>query len=266
MKKRITILGVIILWLGGCWFIGQQRSTKGLSEKTQESISFENNEDLEGTKQENSANGQPTETMNLSDNIIFEGKKETADNPWNMTAGKFEMEEEGTCILLTPNTAVLFDEINNADTFSFSCEIHPWVRESSDGAGILIWVMDSEDTILYQEEIAVSAEEEWKEVELDISQYDGAEKIKMLCNNGGNGDDSGDWVVVKVQETEMIRDSSNEYSLKNIEADKKEQEENFVLFSAYAMPTYGGLSKDSVNLQVGGESSVVDRGRCMGLY
>lgn len=133
-----------------------------------------------------------------SGNISFEGSKETSDNPWGTTAGVIEM-EEGKCILLTPNTSFSIRQLKDAGKFNFSYEIHPWVRENSDGAGILIWIMDEEDTILHEEVIKVDKEEEWKIFELDLTQYDGASQIKVLCNNGG-GNDDGDWVIVKPEE------------------------------------------------------------------
>ena len=151
-------------------------------------------------------------------NLSFEGSQETFDNPWNTTAGWIDTEEDGRCIFLTPNTAVFF-EITGAETLVFDYELHPWVKENSDGAGILLWVMDEEDTILYQEEIFVDAKDSWKRVELDLRPYKSVGRIKMLCNNGKNEDDNGDWVLVKFCETE-----GKEVTLQNATANKSENE------------------------------------------
>lgn len=182
MKKRITVMGLIILWLGTCWFIGQQKDRNNIPIPTQMDDS------------------QESQIDDILINLIFEGNRETEDNPWNMTAGKFEMEGEGDCIFLTPNTAVIFDEIEQLDSFSFIYEIHPWVRESSDGAGFLVWVLDAQDSILYQEEVLVDAQEDWGEYQISLKSFQNVKKIKVLCNNGLNGNDNGDWLVLKVTE------------------------------------------------------------------
>lgn len=178
------------------------------------------------------------ETADSFVKLSFEGSQETSDNPWNTTAGWIDTEEDGRCIFLTPNTATFF-EITGVETLSFDCEIHPWVKASSDGAGILVWVMDNEDTILYQEEIFVDAKDSWKKVELDLRPYKSVEKIKILCNNGKNEDDNGDWVLVKFSETE-----GKEVSLQNTTANKSEKED-FVIFSAYGMSTSDNLIKNN---------------------
>lgn len=85
--------------------------------------------------------------------------------------------------------------------------IHPWVKDVSDGAGILIWLMDNEDAILYEERVSVNNEEEWKNFQLSLNQYDSVHKIKVHCNNGENGDDSGDWVVIRLDEKDHIEEN-----------------------------------------------------------
>ena len=140
-----------------------------------------------------------------SNGVVFEGAQNTSDNPWNTTAGWIKIEEED-CILLTPNTAVTF-EITESKTLSFDYMIHPWVKDVSDGAGILIWLMDNEDAILYEERVSVNNEEEWKNFQLSLNQYDSVHKIKVHCNNGENGDDSGDWVVIRLDEKDHIEEN-----------------------------------------------------------
>lgn len=141
--------------------------------------------------------GTATAAAAIWESVSFEGNQETSDNPWGITAGWFEMENEGKCILLNPNTALMLEGLDQDKEISFQYELHPWVRENSDGAGALVWVLDHEDSILYEEEISISSQDDWEEYQLDLSQYDGAEKVKVLCNNGTNEDDSGDWLVIK---------------------------------------------------------------------
>ena len=230
MKKKGMTLGLVILWICGCYFIGQQRNVQSFSENIQIDSSTDNLMNNENEKYEN---------------IQFEGKQEGADNPWNMTAGIFEMEGEGECIFLTPNTAALLDEIENMSFFSFCCEIHPWVRESSDGAGLVIWIMDREDTILHQEDIIIDREEDWKTIQLDLSLYSEAKKIKIFCSNGGNEDDSGDWVVLKLLEVENTADLS-----------KNRKQEDFVIFSSEHIPAWDGTLEQNI-LQFGGVEPVL---------
>ncbi len=225
------ILGFSIVWLVGCWWIGQQRNIRNFSKDVpidQFSDSSMNNK------------------SQRYDSVQFEGKQEGADNPWNMTAGIFEMEGEGECIFLTPNTAALLEEIENMSFFSFCCEIHPWVRESSDGAGLVIWIMDREDTILHQEDIIIDREENWKTIQLDLSLYSEAKKIKIFCNNGGNGDDSGDWVVLKLLETENTADLS-----------ENKKQEDFVIFSSEYIPAWDGTLEKNILQFGGGRTSIV---------
>jgi len=200
MKKVIVVLIGVMVSLLFSWGVGQE--LKRYRDERQENIQSNEStvaECLSHTKEDQITNLHFEENFSM-DFVTFEGSQETSDNPWNTTAGWIDTEEDGRCIFLTPNTAVFF-EVTASEILVFDYEIHPWVKENSDGTGILLWVMDEEDTILYQEEILVSEKDSWKEFELDLRQYKGANKIKMFCNNGKYKDDNGDWVLVKLCET-----------------------------------------------------------------
>lgn len=189
MKKSFTIAASVIVSLGLCWYIGQQ---------THKENSYEVHNTDESIEIEDSSGEDIASQSDFWDNISFEGDKETSDNPWNMTAGKFEMEGEGDCILLTPNTAVQIDNLSNSSSeFSFVYQIHPWVKTASDGAGLLLWVLNEKGSILYEEEINIDKNDDWKEYRLNLGQYEGVDSVKIFCNNGVNEDDSGDWVILK---------------------------------------------------------------------
>lgn len=184
MKKKYILAIAVVASLGLCWAIGQY---------THRDVKQENQNitgEAESVTDENAGN-------TLWDTAVFEGNVETTDNPWNMTVGWFDMEGEGKCILLNPNTAVVLDNIDQMEEINFSYEIHPWVRESSDGAGLLIWVLNKENDIIYEESIAVNNAEEWQEFKLDITPYEDKKKLKVFCNNGVAEEDNGDWVVIK---------------------------------------------------------------------
>ena len=184
MKKKYILAIAVVASLGLCWVIGQY-THRDVKQENQNIAS-----EAESVTDENVGN-------TLWDTVVFEGNVETADNPWNMTAGWFDMEGEGKCILLNPNTAVVLENIEQADEIRFSYEIHPWVRKNSDGAGLLIWLMDENDDIILEQNITVLTQNEWKEESVSISGYESIKKIKILCNNGENGNDNADWVVIK---------------------------------------------------------------------
>lgn len=200
-KVTVVIIGACLSLIGS-WGIGQ-----GLK------LDRQGEQEIPETQEINSKEIEELSTISIveddnvlsSNGVVFEGAQNTSDNPWNTTAGWIKIEEED-CILLTPNTAVTF-EITESKTLSFDYMIHPWVKDVSDGAGILIWLMDNEDAILYEEGVSVNNEEEWKNFQLSLNQYDSVHKIKVHCNNGENGDDSGDWVVIRLDEKDHIEEN-----------------------------------------------------------
>lgn len=140
-----------------------------------------------------------TDSFDIFSSVSFEGVQKTKDIPWNYTAGIFDM-EQGQCILLTPNTSVELKGDNSPASWSFQYKIHPWVQEGSDGAGLLIWVMDAEENILYSDELSVSADDQWKDYHIDLSPFEAATKIKLLCNNSPADNDDCDWIIIRAQD------------------------------------------------------------------
>lgn len=132
-------------------------------------------------------------------NYQFEiiGSEKTEDNPWGYTAGIINMDGEGECILLTPNTELVLEDVAEDSVISLELMIHPWVAESSDGAGILVRIRDTSGNIVAEDEINIGKEESWIPVEYHIDQYSEVSSVEFLCNNGPAGDDAADWVVIK---------------------------------------------------------------------
>lgn len=192
MKKSIKLLLIAVIYLSVCYGVGQYRNLLKEGADATESNTADS---------ENAANSGETE---MWDSISFEGVKETTDTPWNFNAGIFDMEGEGACILLTPNTAVTVANLEDIDSLSFRYEIHPWVKDASDGAGLLIWILDVDENIIDEFTAEVKCNNEWQNYELDLDKYENAESVKIQCNNGENGDDSGDWVVIKANKAEDI--------------------------------------------------------------
>lgn len=140
----------------------------------------------------------PTYSFAPFSSVTFEGSQETADIPWGYTAGIIEDEQE-ECILLTPNTAVNLSGDTLPSTWTFRYRIHPWVDAMSDGAGLVIWVLDETDNILYSEEISVKTGGQWQDYSIDLHFWDNASKVKILCNNGPADNDECDWVILSSQ-------------------------------------------------------------------
>lgn len=232
MRKVTVVIAGVCLSLIGAWGIGQ-----GLKIHRQDMQEISETHEINSTEIEEVSTIDIAKEENApSNSIIFEGAQSTSDNPWNTTAGWIKVEDED-CILLTPNTAVAL-EIMEPKTISFDYMIHPWVKDASDGAGILIWLMDNEESILYEERVSVSNDAEWENFQLNLNQYDSVQKIKMHCNNGENGDDSGDWVVIRLDKTEH-----EEIEHPNIETSYNKNGQDFTIFSAHALPQGGGINK-----------------------
>lgn len=143
--------------------------------------------------------------------IEIEGSKKTKDNPWGYTAGKIEDSDIGNCILLMPNTSLKIKEIEKYEVVSFQAELHPWVAESSDGAGIDICVMNSNGDILKEDSIEIAKEDSWVDIQYVLSDIEGASQIIFSCNNGEKNDDICDWVIIKVANKYLSNFGNDEY-------------------------------------------------------
>lgn len=130
--------------------------------------------------------------------IQFLGVTKTSDNPWGITAGKINIENEGQCIFLMPGTSVSF-RMNKVDKTQLvlSTMLHPWVRDKSDGVDITveIYAVDHK-TLLGTEQFRISNAEKTTEKEISISKIKADEiEVVLSCNVEDNQD--ADWAVIK---------------------------------------------------------------------
>lgn len=132
----------------------------------------------------------------------FEGVASVTDNPWGVTAGVIEDENIGSCIYLTPNTAVYLSGFEHAKSVTIHPCIHQAVADSTDGAGLLIWTLDKENSILDQRDILIVPD---CNASIEIPLPENAERIKILCNNGNADDDCGDWVIISLHSIQLNR-------------------------------------------------------------
>ncbi len=148
-------------------------------------------------------NDTPMYSFDPFSSVTFDGSQNTDEIPWGYTAGIFNMESD-ECILLTPNTSVNLSGESIPASWAFQYRIHPWVDANSDGAGLVIWILDEEENILYSEEIPVKPGSQWQDYSIDLNSWDTASKIKILCNNGSAGNDECDWVILRTQAGKRI--------------------------------------------------------------
>ena len=127
--------------------------------------------------------------------ISIDGSIATEENPWGYTAGIIDVEALGECVLLYPNTSFTIENLGQESVINTSVMIHPWVAEYSDGAGVLIWIMDDDNNIIDQQEVDIDADSGCIDISIPLIQYESASKIRFMCNNGQNNDDSCDWVI-----------------------------------------------------------------------
>lgn len=137
--------------------------------------------------------------------ISVDGNVDTDDNPWGHTAGLISVEGVGECVLLTPNTSLEIANVSQKSMISLQAKIHPWVSENSDGAGLEVWIMNDSEDILYQSTVDIGNEDSWKDIHYSLADIEGASRIRFLCNNGTQNDDSADWVIIK-SDSEYLSD------------------------------------------------------------
>ena len=185
-KNRVVIIGLLLLVVFGV--LGQ------VIKKNKADV----NNDSENGSVERSSETENHLSDDFLEHVEIEGVSDTQDNPWGKTAGIFDMEDIGKCIFLTPNTGFQVKDLSeDLTTVSLKAKIHPWMVEYTDGAGLVVWYLDSEGEILHEDTVSVAISDEWTMFSFDIVQYENADTVKIMCNNGENNDDSGDWVIVK---------------------------------------------------------------------
>ncbi len=181
MSKKLKIVLLCAVWLIGCRYIGQYRKAQKTVEN---SIRSTESTDIASTEQIETA-------FNFVGGEI-KNSKDTSDNPWGKTAGIIDMDDVGKVVFLTPETEYDLD-VSDLENLIFSYQIHPWVKEASNGAGIKIELLNENGDIINEQEIAVNSSDDWKKVDIECKD---AEKINISCVAGKDNDASGDWVVL----------------------------------------------------------------------
>lgn len=194
MKKRC--IKILLLFIASCsiaYLIGQKIVLPFTIQNAEQSVQGNNQQE------EQSHSGLYDLIANFSD-LSLTGKNETDDNPWGSNLTVFEDEECGTCILMTPGTEIAVQYfVQEQEKLSWSCNIHPWMAEVSDGVGLTITVnsMDKdfqEISKLYQ----ILPTDTYENMGISLGEFQGSEvRIIFDVDNGDNNDSSGDWLVFK---------------------------------------------------------------------
>ena len=205
---------ILIVLLCVCYLLGQSRNNQKLPlegepeiDKVQQDLvtvtpALENQDEGNSFGEDNKEGVSENKNPLWSKVLEFEGDVSADDNPWGTTAGYISIEDKNY-IFLTPNTSVYLNDLNCAENLELSFGIYEAMSTYSDGAGLIIWILDANDNIIYEEEILVT-NEVWTDKYLLLSRYTEAERIKILCNNGTEDSDDGDWVLVEIDEEDLV--------------------------------------------------------------
>ncbi len=213
----IVIAACLAVCCGGLLYDYNVRESIRITQERQDAAENEENV-VTGSQEENSTgdsgfseDGNASTGANVApyssatavwSDVTFEGQKEVDDTPWGFNAGVIDVDGD-SCILLTPNTAVTLQNVVGEKKVSFDYQLHPWVKENSDGAGLLVRVLDEKGNILFEDSLQVDKDAAWSRYEVSLEEYPEAVSAKVYCNNGENGDDSADWVILRASSSGM---------------------------------------------------------------
>ncbi len=201
-KYRWILIGII--WLVACYIVGQALNGDKIREKQASENELPAPEIAHAKISEYDKNGDRIEGASNSERVAatdnlgkyavsFDGVQSTEDNPWGKNAGIINVDEYGDCALITPNTALVIYDLSEKAKINLKAEIHPWMSDSSDGAGIVLQYISDSGEIIEEKPYSDIIKDK---ADLIIDNSIGANIIKVLCNNGSNNDDSGDWLII----------------------------------------------------------------------
>lgn len=177
MKKIVKLLGVALLSLGGCWFIGQQMKAARLNPEAEEKAAW-----------------------NLVDYIDtpaarLHGRMESEDYPYGYNLGVIEDDEVGRAVLLTMGTEIEIEgTVSEGAVLELGYEIHPWVAAESDGA-ILNLVIAGENR---EQDYTYAVGSNLQKQSVPLEQFAGEEvRIQLSVSNEEGKNEICDWVILE---------------------------------------------------------------------
>lgn len=190
IKSILYLLIVSVCFFALGWWFGKRDALNVINTPSVEDI-IDNRSSLGIQNQ----NGNVLLHWNDFD-IQFKNVNSSMDNPWGFNAGIIDDNEY---IFLTPNTNVHFFNVSKSmlnEGFELYFEIHPWVSESSDGAGIIVWYLAEDNSIVEKDEFLVDSSASWQKHVIKCTA-ENVVGVQILCNNGQNDNDDADWVIIK---------------------------------------------------------------------
>ena len=177
-KKRWVTYLLVIVWLVGCYIIGQvthPQATELPAEDTVSASVAETDQSESGGTERDSA-----ETGGISVSFINHQEISTDEIPWGFTAGVILLEDESEAWLLTPGTGLQTELPEDA---ALRCRIHPWMKDVSDGAILQITGGEQSETL--------TVGHEWSAI--SFSPDHPAVRIEALLTENPDGD----WVIIQ---------------------------------------------------------------------
>lgn len=133
------------------------------------------------------------------DSLELIGVADTGDNPWGKNLSLIGGRDGNNAVLFTPNTGIYINNVTGEDVgISFDYYIYDEMINISDGMNILIKIFDSNDKVVKEDKINVKSNR-------NINRYNKSFKldkdrkysIQIMCDNGIEDDDEGDWLIVE---------------------------------------------------------------------
>ena len=137
-----------------------------------------------------------------SKNATYENQVATTDFPGGYNVGFVTVDGSQKAFLVTPGTAMNyeFEVTRDMEKLSFACGYHPQMEVGiANGAVLTIEIRSMADnTVLSEQEIIINDGDRENACEVDLSAYEGQSvRVRITCDPGENGDQSGDWIIVK---------------------------------------------------------------------
>lgn len=176
-RKKIILAAAVVIAIAVCWGIGKKLYPEGAAWR-------------QATETESQA---PADLTILKRSIAIEGAEATEDNPWGLTAGV--VNAEGYCIFLTPGTGATITLGADEEPPALELLLHPQVASTSDGAGVVIQILDADGQVLLEREETVGAESIG--FAPDWAAYPTGRVIAFRCNDGGQGNSDADWLLIR---------------------------------------------------------------------
>lgn len=135
-------------------------------------------------------------------NVTYENQIATTDFPGGQNVGLITIDGSQKAYLVTPGTAMNYevDVTRDMEKLTFACGYHPQMEVGiANGAVLTVEIRAvADNSILSVQEIIINDGDRENPCEVDLSAYEGQNvRVRIICDAGENGDQSGDWIILK---------------------------------------------------------------------